>query len=367
MVGRLFLCLCFLSLTVTVRMAFEEKYSIVNKTNQLVELNCEASSDQLWAGIHWRLDGVPLSKNAHSNKLNLEVTDRPDAGNYSCHMNSTGAIIKHYYILIDVERQTDKILKETNRKYITCQAERFGGTFTCFWTEREIAIFSASFHRDGWNGDTKDCVLTPCTSSECTVQATCTDQTFSPYAEELRQITITVEAATSKRYEKHTKHFYIRDILKPAAPKELTTTLRLHEVQVNWQYPDSWNSPRSYFPLLSQVSVELTSGKNRQRRRTRSKDASVESLIPGRATRKIHHRRKSHQSINYYTENSNLVFSVTKKQLQNIRRICVRVKELFFTSTWSEPSCKNYQTKGFLVNGSSNAGTDIKRDVLITT
>ncbi|XP_038649463.1 interleukin-12 subunit beta-like [Scyliorhinus canicula] len=214
MIGRLFLSLYFLSLTVTVRMAFEEKYSIVNKTNQLVELNCEASSDQQWAGIHWRLDGVPLSKNAHSNKLNVEVTDRPDAGNYSCHMNSTGAILKHYYILIDVERQTDKILKETNRKYITCQAERFGGTFTCFWTEREKAIFSASFHRDGWNGDTKDCVLTPCTSSECTVQATCTDQTFSPYAEELRQITITVEAATSKRYEKHTKHFYIRDICK---------------------------------------------------------------------------------------------------------------------------------------------------------
>ncbi|XP_078087609.1 interleukin-12 subunit beta-like [Mustelus asterias] len=341
MVGRLFLCFCFLSLTAAVRMAFEGKYTIVDKTNQLVELNCNASPDQLQTGIHWQLDGVPLRKNAHSNKLNLEVTDRPDAGNYSCHTNNTNALLKHYYILIDVEKQTDKILKETNGQYITCQAERFGGTFTCFWSEREKAIFSASFHRDGWNGDSKDCVVTLCKTSACIVQATCTDQTFSPYAEELRQITITLEAATSKRYEKHTKNFYIRDILKPAAPKELTTSERLQQIQVNWQYPDSWNSPHSYFPLLSQVSVELTSKSGRRK----NKDASVELLIPCSTT---DHRLKPHQNINCYTEVPSMGFSITKKHASKRRIIiCVRVKELFFHSTWSEASCKVHTKKPF--------------------
>lgn len=74
----------------------------------------------------------------------------------------------------------------------------------------------------GGNGVSKDCVLTPCNNAKCTVQATCTDNTFSPYAEELRQIVFTVEAATNKRYEKHIKHFYIRDICKYIAVKCVT-------------------------------------------------------------------------------------------------------------------------------------------------
>ncbi|XP_078406664.1 interleukin-12 subunit beta-like isoform X2 [Cetorhinus maximus] len=343
MVGHLLLCLWFSSLTVAVKMAFEEKYTIVNKTNQFVQLNCEASPDQLRTGIHWRLDGVPLSKNAHSNTLDLEVTDRPDAGNYSCHANSTAALLKHYYILIDVERQADKILEETNGKCITCQAERFGKTFTCFWKEREKAKFSASFHRDGWNGDSKGCVLTPCKTSDCTVQATCTDQTFSPYAEELRQITFTVETATSKRYKKYTEHFYIRDILKPAAPKEPTIIVRSHKLQVNWQYPDSWNSPHSYFPLQAQVSVELTCRKNKHKRHIWNKDAAVEPLIQCCDVPEIQHRPKRYQKISCYTENPSVVFSFTKKLSHKIGRICVRVRELFFNSTWSEPSCKSCQ------------------------
>ncbi|XP_055499348.1 interleukin-12 subunit beta-like [Leucoraja erinacea] len=267
MVGRLLLCLWFSSLIATVRMAFEGKYTIVNKANQLVHLSCNATSDQLRNGIHWRLDGVPLTRNAHKDIIDVEVTDRPDAGNYSCHLNNTAELLKHYYLLIDVGRQPDKILNEENGNYITCYAEKFGKNFTCLWREKEKAIFSARFHREGGNGVSKDCVLTPCNNAKCTVQATCTDNTFSPYAEELRQIVFTVEAATNKRYEKHIKPFYIRDILKPAAPKEL----KIHHVQkqdnviVSWQYPDSWNNPHSYFPLLFKVDVELNSRRLKRR------------------------------------------------------------------------------------------------------
>ncbi|XP_067899318.1 interleukin 12Ba [Heterodontus francisci] len=345
MVGRWLLCLWLSSLSVTVRMAFDEKYTIVNKPNQLIHLSCKASPDQLRTGIHWRLDGVPLSRNAHANILDLEVTDRPDAGNYSCHLNNTAELLKHYYILIDVGKQTDKILKEANGNYITCEAERFSGNFTCFWSKREKAIFSASFHRKGWNGDSKDCVLTPCKHSHSTVQATCTDHTFSPYAEELRQITFTVEAATSKRYEKHTKRFYIRDILKPAAPKQLTTYVKAQKVGINWNFPDSWNSPHSYFPLLSKVDVELTSRRRKHKRQIRNKDTSNESLILCSNATEIHQQLKHYQTISCYTESPCVVFSVTKKQSHKIGRICVRVKELFFNSTWSKPCCNNHQKK----------------------
>uniref|UniRef100_UPI00398F4BC7 interleukin-12 subunit beta-like n=1 Tax=Pristiophorus japonicus TaxID=55135 RepID=UPI00398F4BC7 len=344
MFGRLLLFLWFASLTATARMAFDEKYTIVSKTNQLIHLSCDASSDQLRTGIHWRLDRVPLTKNARDNILDLEVTDRPDAGNYSCHLNNTTELLKHYYILIDVGRQADKILKEENGNYVTCQAERFGENFTCFWRMKEKAIFSASFHREGCKGDAKDCVLMQCKNSEC--QATCTDQSYSPYAEELRQITFTVEAATSKRYEKHTKHFYIREILKPAAPKELTarhdTKDRKVEVTVNWQYPDSWNKPHSYFPLLFKVDVELTTRKGKFRQ-IGYVDTSAESLIPCSNVTAIHQQPKRRQKISCYTESPSMVFAVTKKQLHKMGRICVHVKELYFNSIWSQPSCTDQQ------------------------
>ncbi|XP_020373330.2 interleukin 12Ba [Rhincodon typus] len=324
----------------TVKMAFEEKYTIVNRGNY--NLSCDASPDQLRAGIHWRLNGVPLTKNAHSNELSVEVTDRPDAGNYSCHANDTAELLKHYYILINVGREADKILAETNGNYITCHAEQFGGNFTCFWRMREKAIFSASFYREGWNGDSKDCVLTQCKTSDCTVQASCTDETFSPYAEELRQIALTVEAATTKRYEKHTKHFYIRDILKPAAPKKLTTFRKNHKLKIDWQYPDSWNSPHSYFPLMSQVSVELTSRKCKHKKHIRTKDSPVELLIP---CRNVPHQLKRHQNISCFTESSSVELPINKKKSLKVHRICVRVKELFFNSTWSDPTCSDCRTK----------------------
>ncbi|GCC26613.1 hypothetical protein chiPu_0005031 [Chiloscyllium punctatum] len=341
MVGHLFRCLWFLSLMATVKMAFEEKYTIVSKGSY--NLSCDASPDQLRTGIHWRLDGVPITKNAHSNELSLEVTDRPDAGNYSCHANNTAELLKHYYILIDVGREPDKILTQENGNYITCHAERFGGIFTCSWKMREKAVFSASYHREGWNGHSKDCVLTPCKTSDCTFQASCTDQSFSPYAEELRQITFNVEAATTKRYEKHTKHFYIRDILKPAAPKKLTTISENLKLKIDWQYPDSWNSPHSYFPLMSQVSIELTSRNGKRKKYTKTKDSPAKVLIPCRNETGVPHQLKHHQNINCFTESSNVEISVNKKSHKSYR-ICVRVKELFFNSTWSEPTCINHQT-----------------------
>lgn len=56
-------------------------------------------------------------------------------------------------------------------------------------------------------------------------------------------------------------------LVKPAAPKEL----KIHHVQkqdnviVSWQYPDSWNNPHSYFPLLFKVDVELNSRRLKRR------------------------------------------------------------------------------------------------------
>ncbi|XP_067851987.1 interleukin 12Ba [Heptranchias perlo] len=356
MVGRLFLCLWFLSLTATARMAFREKYTITNKTNQLIHLSCDASADQLRTGIHWRLDGVPLSKNARDNVLNLEVTDRPDAGNYSCHLNNTTELLRHYYVLIDVGTQADKILTEANGNYITCQTERFCGTFTCFWSNREKAMFSANFHREGSNGDPKDCVVTQCNSSEYAFQATCTDQTFSPYAEELRLITFTLEAATSKRYEKHTKHFYIRDILKPAAPKNLTAphNKKGRKLEVNWQYPDSWNNPHSYFPLLFKVDIKLTSRKGKHTRQMMNVDTSAESLILCSNANAIQQELKHHQKISCRSESPTAVFSVTKKQFRKMGMLCVRVKEMYFNSTWSEPSCIDPRRQKIILTSSKS-------------
>ncbi|XP_075705199.1 interleukin-12 subunit beta-like [Rhinoderma darwinii] len=112
---------------------------------------------------------------------------------------------------------------------------------------------------------------------------------FCPFEEPVALIHVSVEVMSRSEYLSENKSFYIRDIVVPRAPENVTVTTE----QIIWSNP-SWTRHLSFFPLLFQIRVEY--------------------------------------------RNSTIVIKTTEEQNYNVRDVrtfSVRCRDLYYPSAWS--------------------------------
>ncbi|XP_044517684.1 interleukin-12 subunit beta [Gracilinanus agilis] len=223
--------------------------------------------------------------------LTVQVKEFANAsGKYIC--KKGGEVLSHKLLLIRYSENgswSTVILiaqKETQSKsYLKCEAKNYAGTFTCSWLTENSSDLKFSIRSSKGSTDSGEVTCGPIVLSEEKVKhnnkeyrkytADCQEVNACPSAEESQPIEVVLDAIKKHRYEKYTSRFFIRDIIKPDPPRNLHIThLRAKNVKVSWDYPETWSTPHSYFPLTFQVQVH---GKNKKNSiTTEASSASVE-------------------------------------------------------------------------------------------
>ncbi|CAM4614709.1 unnamed protein product [Leuciscus chuanchicus] len=241
---------------------------------------------------------------AQGNRIMVTVEGWKGA-NYSC-FNKEGSYLNHTLVLA---RWTfKKIIKNTPEKgYIHCSTNNYGGSFQCSWTwdknrHGHVAHIKASRLHGGSN--------ISCSLDSEGQSITCLDQDYCAYSEEVDRINLTIYFRSSFVVETYNKKFYIMDIVRP----DVVAISRINKTSVEVGYPHSWNTPSSYFPLIFQV-------KEIRCRKGKKCDCSKPNLPKTYLT-------QSHQV-------------PVKKGMA----VCVRAKDEFCNSSWSEWSLYKSHTR----------------------
>ncbi|XP_006631788.2 interleukin-12 subunit beta isoform X2 [Lepisosteus oculatus] len=278
---------------------------LTKSTSSHVELSC-GEAHQL-RDVHWKKDNRKLRE--RGNVITVEVVEM-FGGNYTCH-DSSGATLNHTLVLVQ-ETNNEKgpfpktILKNEENNYITCKAKNYSGDFECSWQlqeNREDATLFVSAERLA----SSEVSSISCTMDEHESKASCQDSSFCPYREERDRINFTLYATHLYRFEEYSKVFYIHEILKPDSPENL----KVCRINVTWDYPANWKHSRSYFPLTFQVKVVKGSCDSLQAQPTGTDEATSLKL-----SKKYRHKGNS---------------------------ICVRAKDMFCDSAWSDWKQANHE------------------------
>ncbi|KAM9663403.1 interleukin-12 subunit beta-like isoform 2-T2 [Morphnus guianensis] len=86
------------------------------------------------------------------------------------------------------------------------------------------------------------------------------DPSFCPFAEELHPLQLQLEGLSDTSYLNFSIHFFIRDIVRPNPPQNLTVQQWGEQLHLSWAPPASWPLPKSYFALLYRLQYELPNG-----------------------------------------------------------------------------------------------------------
>ncbi|XP_060911237.1 interleukin-12 subunit beta [Labrus mixtus] len=212
-----------------------------------VNLTCgEAYQNQ---PVFWKENGVELKPALQGNHVKVLVVELR-GGNYSCHQSPDGRYLNHTTILVQPERDNRSIiLQEKSPKggHIHCSAPNYKGSFHCTWTRSTnrpmAAVLLVTAERDLKN--------IPCVLDANGSGVHCND-TICRISEEQHSISLTVYIRSYSLLEKHTKTFFLRDIVRPANLPNLHTS----DMKVfSWGYPETWDKPCAFFPLQFQVKV----------------------------------------------------------------------------------------------------------------
>ncbi|XP_043112359.1 interleukin 12Ba [Puntigrus tetrazona] len=221
------------------------------KPNVLV-VNVDSSEDvnmvPLTCGEAYEGKNITWTRNDENLKdQGNRVDDTVEAwkgGNYSC-FNSEGSYLNHTLVL--AQWTFRKFIENTPGKgYIDCTTNNYGGSFKCNWTwagnrNGHVVHFKASRIQGGSN--------ISCSLDDGGASITCLDHDYCPYAEEVVRINLTVYFRSSFVVEAYNTKFYIMDIVRP----DMVPINRINKTSVEVRYPNSWNTPSSYFPLMFQV------------------------------------------------------------------------------------------------------------------
>ncbi|KAM9375589.1 interleukin 12Ba precursor isoform 2-T2 [Pholidichthys leucotaenia] len=272
--------------------------------------------------IFWKKDGVKQVQRGNSYVVELE--ESIGGGNYTCY-GEDGSLLNHTTVLIqEDETKARKILVKAHQDYVKCTAQNYNGEFHCSWTWHSSRAGEVAFIKAGRVLDDKniDCSVDSsgkhwmCSSGQdnfnCSVEdsgdrISCQDRQYCPYAEERHQIHITVYVKTENLLETYTQQFYLLDIVKP---DKVGKVRRVNSTAIEWTYPSSWNSPYSYFPLTFQIAQLRGECKKCENPCTDSKVSK------------------------------NLTVDCTDfcqiKVKPKVKDVCVRAKDPFCNSQWSE-------------------------------
>ncbi|KAM6269890.1 interleukin-12 subunit beta-like [Porphyrio hochstetteri] len=217
----------------------------VGKLNGDVVVKCNTSEQR----VTWTQNGQPepmAELVAEGQTLTIIGLDLPAAGNYSCWAGT---------VLLD----TTYVVVSSTRKEgmnIFCQAESYDGSFHCSWTGPLSTIFRARFARS--NSSWGEWVQA--SRRHGRFRASFVDPSFCPFAEELHPLRLQLEGLTDNSYLNFSKEFFIRDIVRPDPPRDLTVQQQGEQLHLAWAPPASWPLPKSYFALLYRLQYELPNG-----------------------------------------------------------------------------------------------------------
>ncbi|XP_026212929.1 interleukin 12Ba [Anabas testudineus] len=271
--------------------------------------------------IFWKKNGVEEPQRGNTYLVQLE--ESLGGGKYSCH-SKDGSLLNHTVVLIQEDEPTKrKILVKTDQDdYLKCSAQNYNGEFQCSWTWHSSRIGKVAFIRAQRVSDNNaECSVDAsgqnwtCSSSEssftCSVISSgnaisCVDELHCPYAEEGKQIHITVYVRTDSLVENYSKHFFLSEIVKP----DKVRVSRVNATVIKWSYPSSWSSPYSYFPLTFEIAQ-----------------------LRGRCKR-CGNPCSDSKSTKILTVHSTEICKFEVKH--KIKAICVRAKDALCNSQWSE-------------------------------
>ncbi|KAG7516965.1 hypothetical protein JOB18_045040 [Solea senegalensis] len=199
--------------------------------------------------VFWKKNGMELSPPLQGNHVKVLVEEM-DAGNYTCHLGPHGEYLNHTVILVQLDPDNRTVIlveKSPAEGHIHCSTPNYKGAFHCTWKRTQyrsnaaVLLVKAERHLEKIA-----CVLDADGSGVHCQVLSC------PYKEEQHRIYLTVYIHSYSRLEAYTKVFYLRDIVRP----EELSDLRLSDGKVfTWSYPDSWETPRTYYGLQFQVKL----------------------------------------------------------------------------------------------------------------
>ncbi|KAM4546216.1 interleukin-12 subunit beta [Fundulus diaphanus] len=199
--------------------------------------------------VFWKKNEEELTPALQGNQITVLVKEMK-AGNYSCHLRSSGEYLNHTLVLVQLDPDNRTVILEERSPeegYIHCSAMNYKGSFGCTWRKTQhrshaaVLLVKASRYQDEIS-----CVVNADGSGVRCQDVSC------PYKEEKHLIHLTVYMHSYSRLEAYTKSFYLRDIVRP----EQLPNLHISSGQVfSWDYPDTWEKPRTFFGLHFQVKV----------------------------------------------------------------------------------------------------------------
>ncbi|XP_033617499.1 interleukin-12 subunit beta [Fukomys damarensis] len=254
---------------------------------EIVVLTCDTAEED---GITWTSDQrgeVGSGKN-----LTIRVKEFRDAGPYTCHKG--GKALSHLLLLLhkmeDGIWSTD-ILKDQkepkSKTFLKCEATSYSGRFTCWWLTAisTDVTFTVKVSRGFSDPSGVTCGAATLSSERVRVDhreykkysVQCQEDSSCPAAEERLPIEVVMDVIHKHKYEKYISSFYIRDIIKPDPPKnlQLKPLMNFPQVEVSWEYPDTWSTPHSYFSLRFAVQVQNKKGTPKERLLTDKTSATV--------------------------------------------------------------------------------------------
>ncbi|XP_003934806.1 interleukin-12 subunit beta [Saimiri boliviensis] len=245
---------------------------------EMVVLTCDTPEED---GITWTLDESSEVLGSGKNLI-IQVKEFGDAGQYTCHKG--GKALNHLLLLLHKKEDgvwSTDILKDQkepkNKTFLRCEAKNYSGRFTCWWltTISTDLTFSVKSSR-GFSDPRGVMCGAPMLSAERVrgdskeyeYSVECQEDSACPAAEERLPIEVMVDAVHKLKYENYTSSFFIRDIIKPDPPKnlQLKPLKNSRQVEVSWEYPDTWSTPHSYFSLTFCVQVQ---GKSKREKKDR--------------------------------------------------------------------------------------------------
>ncbi|XP_008417788.1 interleukin 12Ba precursor [Poecilia reticulata] len=281
------------------------------------------TSDNTNQDIIWKKNGVEEAQ--RGNWYLVRLVESLGGGNYTCH-SPDGTLLNYTEVLIQ-QKETKRrriLVKNQQQDYLKCSTQNYNGEFHCSWTWDSKRVGKAAFIKaqrmsDGQNSH---CSVEPsrhqwmCSSAQsnfsCSVDdggsgISCLDWQHCPYAEERRQVQVTVFVRTHQfLLESYSKQFYLSEIVKP----DKVRISKVNKTLVEWSYPSSWNTPYSYFPLTFQISQF-----SRQCRKCENPCTELK-----------------HSKASILSSSDVCQFKVKQK----IKVVCVRAKDALCDSEWSE-------------------------------
>nr|XP_033783565.1 interleukin-12 subunit beta [Geotrypetes seraphini] len=304
------------------------------KRGEMVILKCEASEKQLNSSVHWEKSSTRYNSNSESwvpvgygTEHQVHVEDFPDGGNYTCR-NQKKEILHYSNLLINeiIDKRgnySKQILKEhSDRKtFFYCEAKTYSGSFTCYWqVTKQLKPQHEEMVLKQTEGGVRNVICSRPSLDEIrsVYAANCQEIGGCLHGEEIQGITLVLHAIRNKRYENATTSFFIRNIVKPDPPQNLrmSSSSKKSSVTLQWEYPESWNTQHTFFPLSFHVKVEEAG--ETQKRSARTHEGNL--------------RKRSTKGVQYYNVDTT---SLTLNRTNAGKAYHVQARDRYGDSSWS--------------------------------